>query len=299
MLLDIKKFNKDAQRLAREEQTMRELVNEMGLSNSFRDRYLIPMGASIWSTPSDQILDYPAKSFLRFFDNHGLLDISGGPQWYTVEGGSREYVNRLLAEFKGEIRTGITINSVQRDDHKVHLTYSDGTKEVFDQVVFACHADQTKALINDASDQESTFLSHFTYRKNTLVTHTDTSFMPTRRQCWSSWVYLNSDKKSGVSLTYWMNNLQPLPTEKPILVTMNPAEPVAENSVEDEWVTEHPIFDTNAVNAQHQLSDVQGQNMTYFCGAWTGYGFHEDGLRSGLDVAEHLGAKIPWREANA
>lgn len=300
MFRDILRFNRSAKDVADERMTLGELLDEMNMCGDFRTRYLLPMAASIWSTPREKMLDYPAKTFLNFFENHGLLTLFDQPQWYTVNGGSREYVKRLMSDFEGEVRLSAEIKAVVRNENSVSIQFADNRKEEFDSIVFACHADQTKALIEDLAPLEKEILEHFKFQTNRVFTHQDTAFMPTRKQCWSSWVYLESGGAGeGVSLSYWMNNLQPLAVPDPVVVTLNPDKQPAQDAVFDSWQTEHPLFDRAAVDAQTKLDALQGKNGTYYCGAWTGYGFHEDGLRSGLDVAEKLGARIPWRTQSA
>lgn len=308
MFFDILKFNRSAKSslgdtTTGDTTTLGELLDKMKLGADFRNRYLLPMAASIWSTPRDDMLNYPAETFLRFFDNHGLLTLFDQPQWYTVKGGSKEYIARLMADYGGEIRLAANIKQVSRIGEGVSIEFSDGSIEEFDRIVFACHADQACELLSDIDDTEQEILKNFTFQSNQVVTHKDTDFMPTRRRCWSSWVYLEGQETSmidaedsaDVSLTYWMNNLQPLETEEPVLVTLNPGADRDPADKADEWTTEHPLFDQSAIDAQKSLERIQGHRNTYYCGAWMGYGFHEDGLRSGLDVAEKLGAKIPWR----
>ena len=296
MFFDILKFNKNAKTSLRPNMSLGELLSAMKLSDNFRDQYLLPMASSIWSTPNTKMLDYPAETFLNFFDNHGLLTLFNQPQWYTVKGGSREYVNKMEQAFAGDIQLSAEISTVRRDNGKIIVDLHTGLSKEFDKVVFACHADQTVDLIGDIDDAEKQVLENFKFSTNQVVTHLDHSLMPKRRRCWSSWVHLDSGNDSDlVSLSYWMNNLQPLDTDTDIFVTLNSAKAPDAGKVEDEWVAEHPLFDRNAIDAQSDLKDIQGRNHTYFCGAWTGYGFHEDGLRSGIDVAEMIGATIPWR----
>lgn len=300
MLFDIIRFNRHAKSSLYDSMTLLQLLDEMKLGEDFRSGYLLPMAASIWSTPKEKMLEYPAKSLLNFFENHGLLTLFNQPQWYTVDGGSREYVDRLLDDYRGEIRLAANITGISRQQDEASIHLSDGTVEQFDRVVLACHADSAISLLNDPEQSEINVLKYFNFQPNRVITHTDTSFMPVRTQCWSSWVYLDGTSEggqtaTGVSLSYWMNNLQPLKTDTPIMVTMNPANDPEPDLVADTWLAEHPVFDQKAIDAQKALCEIQGQNNTFYCGAWTGYGFHEDGLRSGLDVAERLGAKIPWR----
>lgn len=311
MFGDIRKFNRDAIDYCgkNENMTLGELLDGLNLSVHFRNAYLLPMTASIWSTPVSKMLDYPARSILTFLENHGLLTLFDQPQWFTVEGGSREYLKRLVKDFQGEHRTGVDIKSVNRQETGISVEFSDGVKEHFDRLVFACRPHQTLEMLSDASGVERGILSSFGSTTNRVMTHSDQSFMPTRRACWSSWTYMGNvafQQDSGsplsrdevVSLTYWMNNLQPLKSTAPILVTMNPAKEADTELIQDTWETDHPVFDQPAIQAQKGLKEIQGVGNIYYCGAWTGYGFHEDGLRSGLEVAEQMDVELPWPLVN-
>ena len=299
MFFDIVRFNRFAKQRLQPSMTLGQLLDEMRLGEDFRDSYLLPMAASIWSTPRELMLNYPAETFLRFFDNHGLLTLFDQPQWYTVQGGSREYVSRLMNDFPGKVCLSANIKQIRRSDQGVEIQFSEADDEEFDRIIFACHADQARKLMTDIDNKEEEVLKCLRFQANKVVTHCDTRFMPKRRQCWSSWVYLDpastSNNQLGVSLSYWMNNLQPLEVETPVFVTLNPDIEDKPLEIMDEWETEHPLFDQPTIDAQQELVELQGYRNTYYCGAWTGYGFHEDGLKSGLNVAESLGAQIPWR----
>jgi len=299
MLLDILKFNREAHRFlnASPEMTLGQCLEQMGLGRWFKEYYLLAMGACIWSTPLAGMLDFPASTFLRFFDNHGLLTVKDHPQWYTVEGGSRVYVNKILEGFSGQLRLGCGVVNVDRRPDGVIIHDSQGAQSVYDKVIFSCHADQALALLAKPSEEEKRILSAFRYQTNRVVLHRDISLMPKRRRAWSSWVYRcdgSPMEQPDVSLTYWMNNLQPLPTTTQILVTLNPSHAIAEELIEDVAYLEHPIFDRQAIQAQTEMAKIQGRDRIWYCGAYQRYGFHEDGLMSAVAVAQHLGVEPEW-----
>lgn len=299
MLADILKFNRRARVYLQKDPaiTLGQCLDELGLGLWFRDYYLLAMGGAIWSTPLQDMLSFPAQTFVRFFENHGLLTVTDQPQWYTVKGGSREYVKRLTTSFRDCIALGHGVERVVRHDGGVDIHDSQGLSRCYDQVIFACHADQALAMLENANDRERNILSAFQYQKNTAYLHSDTTLMPRRKQAWSSWTYLQqqrTDRRPGISLSYWMNNLQALNTNTPIIVTLNPAEPSASALTYDRHVFEHPLFTRKAIAAQQALPQIQGTNRTWYCGAYQRYGFHEDGLLSAVNVAKQLGASIPW-----
>ncbi|PJI38094.1 NAD(P)/FAD-dependent oxidoreductase [Ferrovibrio sp.] len=262
-------------------------------SYSFMLDYLLPMGAAIWSAPLAEMMSFPAETFARFFKNHGLLSIDDRPQWYTVQGGSREYVKRLLADSDFALHLHTPVHAVQREADGVNVITARGTSH-FDQVVLACHADQALRLLDDrASAQERGLLGNFRFQPNRAVLHRDPLLMPRRRNVWASWNYLSEprrDLQRRVGLTYWMNLLQNIDSSRPLFVTMNPVTEPREDLVFAEFTYEHPLFDRAAINAQDRLGQIQGKDRLWFCGAWCKYGFHEDGFTAGLRVAEALGA---------
>lgn len=298
MLLDVFKFNK--QSLAYIEQdasiSLGDCLKQLGMGEWFKQYYILAMGAAIWSCPVETIMQYPAQTFLRFFKNHGLLSINDRPQWYTVTGGSRAYIEKLIAPFKEHILLNNGAKKVQRLGKKLEVTDSQGNKRQFDHVVFACHGDQALQLIDRPDQAVQHVLKHFNYQRNHIIVHSDPSFMPKRQQCWASWVYLSGEagNQQSVSLTYWMNNLQSLPTDQPILVTLNPARRPKDELIHDEHYFSHPVFDGPAIAAQQQINTIQGHHNMSFCGAYQRYGFHEDGLLSAVNVAKSLRADIPW-----
>lgn len=262
-------------------------------SDSFMLDYLLPMGAAIWSAPLGEMMDFPAETFANFFRNHGLLSINDRPQWYTVQGGSREYVKRLLADGNFTLHLHTPVHAVQRDADGVNIVTSRGTSH-YDQVILACHADQALRLLDDhASAQERALLGNFRFQPNRAVLHRDPALMPRRRKVWASWNYLSEprrDLQRRVGLTYWMNLLQSIDNTRPLFVTMNPVTEPRDDLVFAEFSYEHPLFDRAAIAAQGRLGEIQGQDRLWFCGAWCKYGFHEDGFTAGLRVAEALGA---------
>lgn len=262
-------------------------------SDSFMLDYLLPMGAAIWSAPLAEMMDFPAETFANFFRNHGLLSINERPQWYTVQGGSREYVRRLLADGNFALHLHAPVHAVQRNDDGVNVLTARGISH-FDQVVLACHADQALRLLDDRSTpQERNLLGSFRFQPNRAVLHRDPALMPRRRNVWASWNYLSEprrDLQRRVGLTYWMNLLQSIDSSRPLFVTMNPVSEPRDDLVFAEFAYEHPLFDRAAIGAQAKLGEIQGKNRLWFCGAWCKYGFHEDGFTAGLRVAAALGA---------
>lgn len=302
MLRDIIRFNKQAPAYIEKDSsiTLGQCLDDLKMGQWFRDYYLLAMGAAIWSCPIETIMQFPAKTFLRFFKNHGLLNIVKRPQWYTVIGGSREYVRRLMDALNGQIHKHNGAKQITpQDDGRIMVQTQNGEEQIFDQVILACHADEALSLIEKPTPREQKILGSFRYQENSIVVHNDESFMPRRKGCWASWVYLSEDKKDEkpvVSLSYWMNNLQNLKTEKPVLVTLNPGRKPKPESVMDEHVFSHPIFDQTAIDAQSHINEIQGKRGLWFCGAYQRYGFHEDGLLSAVNVAKAMGVAIPWEK---
>jgi predicted NAD/FAD-binding protein len=298
MVRDIVRFSREAKALVGSDpvRSTGSWLADAGYSGAFRDRFLLPMVACIWSSNLDDMLSYPAATMAGFLDNHGLLDLGDRPQWRTVRGGSREYVGRLAAGLD-DVRLATPVTSVTREPGCVVVGDATGGRERFDHVVLATHADTSLDMLGpDASGEERRLLGAFRYQRNVAVLHHDAALMPRRRRAWSSWNYLARDASAGdaqgVSLTYWMNLLQPLDTERPVFVTLNPIEEPREQVAS--FLYHHPQYDRAAVEAQAALPSVQGAQRTWFCGSYCGYGFHEDGLRAGLEVAASLGAPAPW-----
>jgi predicted NAD/FAD-binding protein len=276
--------------------SLREFLERGGYGRAFRDWYLLPMSAAIWSCPTEHMLDYPAETLLRFCHNHGLLKVNGRPQWRTVRGGGREYVRRLGRELT-DVRTGTPVLGVRRTPGGVEVRTAAGA-ETYDQVVLAAHSDQSLAILLDADPEERDVLAAVRYQPNTAWLHTDTSLLPRSRKAWSAWNYLASKATASrrpVAVSYLINLLQPLPCKTPVVVTLNPHTPPRADTVLRRIDYAHPVFDAAAIEAQRRLPAIQGRRGTWFCGAWTGYGFHEDGLKSGLAVSNALGVKAPWQ----
>jgi uncharacterized protein len=278
-----------------------EYLIAKGYGPAFRDDHIVPMASAIWCSSPKDILGFPAASFIRFHDNHGLLQWGGRPVWRTVSGGSRSYVERLIRPFARRIHRDDAVVAVRRTDEGVIITDAAGRKQRYDHVVLATQADQTLAILEDPTPMEDELLGAFRYSRNLAVLHTDMSFMPKRRAVWSSWNYVSEVPSShgGVCVTYWMNRLQNLVTDTPLFVTLNPPRAPAKGKLLHTESYDHPIFDTDAMAAQRRLWGLQGQHNTWFCGAYFGAGFHEDGLQAGLAVAEELGGvRRPWQVAN-
>lgn len=302
MLADIIRFNAAAERFlaqdeASEPLTIGDFLIRGRYSDAFCDRYLLPMSAAIWSASLDGMRSFPARSFLQFFKNHGLISLNDRPDWRTVAGGSTVYVEKLTAPFKDRLRLGQGAAHILRDGETVIVRDARGVSEAYDAVVLACHADQALALIETPTTAEEEVLGAFRYQANSAVLHSDPRLMPKRQAVWSSWNYLASNSRSGrqkVSITYWMNHLQRLDCDRLALVSLNPLEEPHDDHLIARMRYDHPMFDHDALQAQHRLSEIQGRHRLWFAGAHWGYGFHEDGLLSGLRVAAGLGVSPPW-----
>jgi predicted NAD/FAD-binding protein len=305
MLSDLARFYRQAPRDAAliedEAISLGDYLERGRYRQAFRDDHLLPMASAIWSAAPDEMLSYPAAAFIRFHDNHGLLQLRQRPAWETVVGGSRNYVERLAVSFADRIRLDAGVRAVRRFDGRIIITDLRGRSEAFDHVVMASHAHQTLAMLTDPSPREENLLGSFRYSRNLAVLHTDDSFMPKRRAVWSSWNYIGSRDNTGnrVCVTYWMNRLQNIESERPLFVTLNPPRPPHAGTLLHSEAYDHPIFDAKAMAAQRRLWLLQGERNTWFCGAYFGAGFHEDGLQAGLAVAEQLGGvRRPWQVPN-
>jgi uncharacterized protein len=308
MIYDVLRFNKQA-RIDYEQGALQGLslgdyLQQGAYSARFREDYLLPMGAAIWSMAASEILDFPAASFVAFFDNHHLMQMKR-PVWRTVTGGSRVYVDALTACFASHIRLNCAATAIIRRGGGVDVTDQSGTVMRYDQVIMATHSDQALALLHDASIEERAILGAVRYRPNDVYLHRDPRFMPKRKAAWASWnvsswnvnswnVKNESARSEPVTVTYWMNLLQSIAHDKPLFVSLNPPQTPDHKLVFGRFSYDHPQYDQAAIEAQARLERIQGENHVWFCGAWTGMGFHEDGLRSGLEIAAHLGAKAPW-----
>ena len=298
MCRDILYFNKHAQAAADDPGlTIAGLLDKLGTGPWFRDYYILPLSAAIWSTPSAGILDFPAHSLIRFFKNHALMSLSGQHQWFTVRGGSIEYVRRLQAELARQavdIRLATPVAGIKRESGFVYVRAVGGEWQQFDDLVMATHSDEALALLSDASAHERSALGAARYQSNSAVLHADASVMPQSRKCWASWVYTEPADARGdkIDLTYWMNSLQPIPKDDPLFVTLNSNSPIREELIYDQTEFRHPVYDLAAVAAQGQVRAMNGTRNTWFCGAWMKNGFHEDGFGSAVDVADAMQVRL-------
>jgi len=301
MLRDIVRFNRLCTRLATEclddgasldmEEPLEQFLDRNGFSTAFRDWYLLPMLGCIWSCPTDQMLRFPVVTMVRFCHNHGLSQIENRPQWYTVPGGSRNYVERLIGRL-GDVRPRTPVRRILRTPGSVTVVTDRGA-ERFDAVVLACHTDQALRLLGaGATESERSVLGAIRYQPNRAVLHTDISVMPKSGKAWAAWNYVRASAReqesSRVCLHYWINRLQPLPVDQPVIVSLNPVESIDPSLVLGEWSYDHPVFDLGAIRAQARIEAIQGTEQTWYAGAWCGYGFHEDGLKSGQQVARQM-----------
>jgi uncharacterized protein len=296
MLADVLRFNRLVTRMAQfpldDElaQPLHRFLDQHGFSTSFRNWYLLPMLGCIWSCPTDQMLRFPVATLVRFCDNHGLAQITQRPRWFTVAGGARRYVQAMVKPI-ADRRLNTPVTRIDRDEHGIRIVSEHqgmGRVERFDHVVVATHSDQALAMLSEPSAAEQRVLSAIRYQPNVAVLHTDVSALPSRPSTWAAWNYeraATTDQESRqVCLHYLINQLQPLPVSQPVIVSLNPLRPIAPASVLGRYDYAHPVFDVPAIAAQKEVGGLQGHRNTWFAGAWTGYGFHEDGLKSGLAV---------------
>lgn len=299
MVRDILRFNREGKAVLRDptfpkNESLGEFLDRRRFGAGLRADYLLPMAAAIWSCPTEVMLEFPALSFLQFFENHGLMNVRDRPQWETVKGGSRRYIDALIKDSRFDYRLNCLINQVIRQPEGIYLP---DTGECFDACVFAGHADQTLASLTAPDALEKNVLGAFRFQKNQAYLHHDLNLMPRRRAVWSSWNYLGQRGESphrAVAVTYWMNHLQQLDAPSDWLVTLNPFTPPRAELTREKITYHHPVFDTKTANAQQRLPELQGHRHCYYAGAWTGYGFHEDGLRSAVNVATAFGIDPPW-----
>ena len=271
-------------------QPLGDFLRDNRFSDEFRDWYFLPMIGCIWSCPTDQMLKFPVSTMIRFCHNHGLIQVADRPQWWTVTGGARNYVEKIIAHIPDK-RLNTPVQLIERDDDGVRIITA-GRAERFDKVVLATHSDQALALLRQPTAQEEALLGAIRYQPNRAVLHTDASVLPTNKSAWAAWNYeraAGQDRESAqVCLHYLLNMLQPLPWQQPVVVSLNPVQDIPSGQVIGAYDYAHPVFDLAAIRAQQELPGLQGRQHTFFCGAWMGYGFHEDGLKAGLGVARQL-----------
>jgi predicted NAD/FAD-binding protein len=302
MLADIMRFNKlglaHLEAAERKDWTLGRFIDEHAFGQAFTGAYLLPMAAAIWSCPTATMLHFPATSFLRFFANHGLLTVADQPAWRTLTHRSKDYVATIRRQLEPNVRTAAPVVAVERVPGGVEVVDGRGGQFRFDAVVMAGHADQTAAVLLDADDEERRLLGAFQFQPNRAVLHSDPSLMPKRRAAWAAWNYTAGsllEPGARVAVTYWMNRLQNIDERLPLFVSMNPIEEPDPALVHGEFAYDHPVFDAAAIAAQAEMPRIQGRGGIHYAGAWLGYGFHEDGLRSGLEAAARLGVRAPWK----
>jgi predicted NAD/FAD-binding protein len=295
LLYDIVRFNKVCKSLLAKRQyddlsTLGELLNHYGFNEFFKTHYILPMGAAIWSTSIKEMEDFEIEFFVKFFFNHGLLDITNRPQWFVIPGGSRSYISPLIDEFKENIHLNADIKTVRRNEEGVEIIMADGQSHHFDKVVFACHSDQALDLIENPTDDERKILGSIPYTENSVILHTDKAMLPKRRAAWASWnYYLDGALDNAAVVTYQMNILQGLKSKTPFCVTLNYDKGIDKSKILRKFSYHHPVFNQISINAQKQKSLIDGKNNSYFCGAYWFNGFHEDGVKSAVDVAKQFG----------
>jgi predicted NAD/FAD-binding protein len=298
LLLEVVRFNREGNKILQDgshlEDTLGDYLKAGGYSDRFIQYYVIPMGAAIWSTPARRMTEFPLHAFLRFLSNHGMLGVTTHFQWRTIKGGSREYVRRLIASYADRIRYDSAVRAVRRGEGGATVTLEDGGQFEFDRVVMATHANDTLRLLEDATAEEKDLLSLYAYQPNRAVLHSDPSVLPVRAAAHAAWNYEVDEKDSDPAprLHYSMNRLQSLPSSRPYVVSLNPASAPPLQAVHYSKDYEHPLYSIEGVRRQKDILALNGKNGTYFCGAYCGYGFHEDGLRSAVEVARHFGVQF-------
>ena len=299
MLYEIIKFNKIAYKSVNIDENLRvcDFLDNIKVSSWFKNYYLLPMAASIWSSPLQKVLEMPANTLITFFRNHGLLSNYKRPTWRTVSGGSKEYIKKLTSSFKDNIKANTCIKNVTLEKSDITVIDDQGNREIFDHVVFACHGNEVMELLNNQEEKLKNVFKSFKYQKNKIIVHTDVNFMPLDKKCWASWNYIADvmvNQNSAVSVSYWINNLQNITYEVPIFITLNPSRRPKETDIIDEHIFSHPIMDIDSINAQKEIKTIQGQSNLWYCGAYLGYGFHEDGLVSAIKIAKAFGVNTKW-----
>ena len=296
MLADVLRFNKTCTRIAEQQtesemrQPLAQFLKHHNFSEAFKNWYFLPMMGCIWSCPTDQMLQFPVATMIRFCHNHGLIQVSNRPRWFTVKGGSKNYVQKIVGDVLDK-RLNTPVSLIERDESGVRIVTQDRV-ERFDEVVICTHSDQALRMLRAPTPSEQKYLSAIPYQDNVAVLHTDESVLPSRRKAWAAWNYERASdegqESARVCLHYLLNKLQPLPFEQAVVVSLNPTKPIDPTKIIASIDYAHPVFDLAAIDAQQHLPEIQGQHHTWFAGAWMGYGFHEDGLKAGLGVARQL-----------
>mmetsp|Transcript_28535 Transcript_28535/g.46248 ORF Transcript_28535/g.46248 Transcript_28535/m.46248 type:complete len:503 (-) Transcript_28535:203-1711(-) len=306
MIVDFLRFNLESRKLLSSDcpedlsrLTLGQFLDAGHYSDIFRKLYLLPMTAAIWSAPMEAMLAFPAVTVVRFMENHRMLNILDRPRWRTVTGGSREYVKKITAPYKHNIKVSTSIQSIRRlEDNKVIVKDVNGNEESYDHVIIASHADQALSMLSDPSEEEQRILSAFQFQTNECILHSDRALMPRDKQTWASWNYLalptEEAQTTSVSVTYWMNRLQNIDRGFPLFLSLNPVRRPQQQLIHGTYMYDHPLFSKEAIKAQGELTMIQGPKRTWFCGAWCGYGFHEDGFAAAYDVIDQMGVPLPW-----
>ena len=305
MLYDILRFNRQAQKFLQQEDnttSLQEYMTSLRVGKWFYEYYLLPMMGAIWSNGTHDIQKFPAQNLLRFFDNHGLLTVGGRPQWYSVQNGSREYVKRILQDFNGTLKLSCAVKKVTRHKNHIEVLDNTGNIETYEGVIFASHADQTLQMLDNPTQDESDILGSFNYQSNQIIVHSDRKFMPKNLKAWASWVYRqqqeDAEALSNINVSYWMNNLQNLATQTPIIVSLNPETMPDASLIWHQAEFDHPLLSRDAVQAQQKIQQIQGKDRIWYVGAYQQYGFHEDGLQSAVKmVQDGFGITPSWEEA--
>ncbi|HET9034344.1 MAG TPA: FAD-dependent oxidoreductase [Dokdonella sp.] len=295
MLADLRRFYRESPALlsaAEAGPTLGEYLQQNHYSDAFRDDHLVPMASALWSSPSRRILDFPAIELIRFMANHDMLQISGRPQWRVVSGGSQRYIDALRKQWSVDERLDCAATSIRRHDEQISVRSAAGV-ESFDQLVLACHADDALALLDDASENERAILGDLGYQDNDTVLHTDASILPGNRRAWAAWnAYIPADRDAACSVSYWMNALQSIESSEPLIVSLNRTDQIDPAKILRRRSYRHPVQTQASASARRRKSEIQGRSNTWFAGAYWGFGFHEDGLRSAFEVAKALG--VEW-----
>lgn len=297
MVAELVRFNREAKKFIRDgaddDISLREYLALGGYSEYFVERLIVPQVSAVWSADPAQLYEFPARIVFQFFDNHGVLELTGRPQWRTIAGGSNEYVKCLTASFDDKIEIGVAAEAIRRGESGVAIKLSDGAEAIFDEVVVATHSDQALSLLADPTDSESAVLGAIPYVGNDVVLHTDASLMPKRRAAWASWnFHLLDEPRDRTTVTYWMNNLQPIAGDQDYFVTLNLSDKIDPNEVIYEQNFSHPVFTAKGLDAQERHAEISGVNRTHYCGAYWRWGFHEDGVWSGIRAAESVRARL-------